>query len=79
MTKDPLKPRVVSPSSEIIGEGAAIFTDMTETILNTLDQQMAMSSSVQKLEGLPKGEDMTMRQIGDDQMDKTQGRTQTNL
>ena len=42
MTKDPLKPRVVPPSSEIIGEGAAIFTDMTETILNTLDQQMAM-------------------------------------
>ena len=35
MTKDPLKPRVVSPSSEIIGEGAAIFMDMTETILNT--------------------------------------------
>ena len=37
MTKDPLKPRVVSPSSKIIGEGAAIFMDMTETILNTLD------------------------------------------
>ena len=34
--------RVVSPSSGIIGEGAAIFTDMTETILNALDQQMAM-------------------------------------
>ena len=31
MTTDPLKCRVVSPSSEIIGEGAAIFTDMTET------------------------------------------------
>ena len=26
--KDPLKPRVVSPSFEIIGEGAAIFTDI---------------------------------------------------
>ena len=49
---------------------------MTETILNTLDQQMAMSSGVQKLEGLPIGEDMTIRQIGDDQMDKTQGRAQ---
>ena len=36
MTKDPLKHRVVSTSSEIIGEGAAIFTDMTEIILNTL-------------------------------------------
>ena len=75
MTKDPLKHRVVSPSSEIIGEGAAIFTDMTETILNTLDQCLAMSSDVQKLKGLPIGEDMTIRQIGDDQMDKTQGRT----
>ena len=49
MTKDPLEHRVVSPSSETIGEGAAIFTDMTETILNTLDQQMAMSSEEQKL------------------------------
>ena len=35
-----------------------------------------MSSGVQKLEGLPIGEDMTIRHIGDDQMDKTQGRTQ---
>ena len=61
MTKDQLKHRVVSPSSEIIGEGAAIFTDMTETILNALDQQMAMSSGVQKLEGLPIGEDVTIR------------------
>ena len=40
--------RVVSPSSRIIGEGVAIFTDMTETILNVLDQQMAMSSDIQK-------------------------------
>ena len=44
MIKDPLEPRAVSTSSEIIGEHAAIFTDMTETILNTLDQWMAMSS-----------------------------------
>ena len=35
--KDSLKHRVVSPSSEIIWEGAAIFTDMTETILDALD------------------------------------------
>ena len=35
-----------------------------------------MSSDVQKPEGLPIGEDVTIRQIGDDQMDKTQGRTQ---
>ena len=50
--KDPLKHRVVPPSSEIIGEGAAIFTDMTETILNVLDQQMAMTPDTQQLEGL---------------------------
>ena len=52
MTTDPLKCRVVSPSSEIIGEGAAIFTDMTETMLTALDQQMAMSSDAQKPEGI---------------------------
>ena len=46
--KDPLKPRVVSPSSKIIGEGTVIFMDMTETILNTLDQCLAMSSDPQK-------------------------------
>ena len=36
--------RVVSPVStgHIIGECAAIFTDMTETMLTTLDQQMAL-------------------------------------
>ena len=77
MTTNPLKCRVVSPSSEIIGEGAAIFTDMMETILNASDQQTAMSSRVQKLECIPIGEDMTIRwQIGDNQMEETQGRTQ---
>ena len=77
MTTD-MKPQVVSPSSEIIGEGAIIFTDMTETILDALDQQMAMSSDIQKLEGTPIGKDMTnKRQIGDNQMKETQGRTQT--
>ena len=65
--KDSLKHRVVSPSSEIIGEGAAIFTDMTETILNALDQQMAMTSDTQQSKGLS---------IGDNQMKGTQGRTQ---
>ena len=60
MTTD-MKHRVVSPSSEIIGEGAAIFTDMMETILNALDQQMAMSSDIQKLDGIPIGKDMTIR------------------
>ena len=33
LTTDSLKCRVVSSSSEIIGEGAAIFTDMMETML----------------------------------------------
>ena len=60
MTKDPLKCGVVSPSSEIIGEGAAIFTDMTEIMLTALDQQMAMSSDAQKLEGVPSGNDVTL-------------------
>ena len=45
--------KVVSPisSGHIIGEGAAIFTDMTETMLTTLDQQMALSTKAQKREG----------------------------
>ena len=47
-----LKHRVVSPSCEIIGEVAAIFTDMTETILNALDQQMAMTPDTQQSKGL---------------------------
>ena len=43
--------QVVSPSSgHIIGEGAAIFTDMTETVLDPLDQQMALSTEAQKPE-----------------------------
>ena len=53
MAKDPLNPRVASPSSEIIGEGAAIFTDMTETILDALDQQLAIPSEIQKPKGIP--------------------------
>ena len=60
MTTD-MKHRVVSPSSEISGEGAAIFTDMMETILDALDQQMAMSSDAQKPEGIPIGKDMTTK------------------
>ena len=46
--KDSLQHRVVSPGSEIIGEGAAIFTDMIETILNALDQQMVMTPDTQQ-------------------------------
>ena len=58
-TTNPLGHRVVSPGAEIIGEDAAIFTDMTETILSALDQQMVMSSDVQKPEGMLIGTDMT--------------------
>ena len=45
--------RVVSPVSigHILGEGAAIFTDMTETMLTALDQQMALSGKAQKPKG----------------------------
>ena len=40
---------MVSPKPEIIGEGAAIFTDMTETILDALDKQVVASSGSQQL------------------------------
>ena len=59
--------RVVSPSSGIIGEGVAIFTDITETILNALDQQMAMSSDIQKSKDVS---------IGANQAKDTQGSVQ---
>ena len=55
-----MKLRVGSPSSEIIGEGAAIFTDMTETILDILDKQVAMSpSSQQQTKGLSLNDNQT--------------------
>ena len=41
--------RVASPKSEIIGEGAAIFTDMTETILDALDKQVIASPGSQQI------------------------------
>ena len=37
LPKESSQHRVVSPSSEIIGEGTAKFSDITETILNALD------------------------------------------
>ena len=61
MTIDPLTNRVVSPSSEIIGEGATIFTNMTETMLTTLDQQLAMSSNVQELKEPLNDDNVTVR------------------
>ena len=44
----PTKRIYATPSSEIIGEGAVIFTDMMETILNVLDQQIAMAPDAQQ-------------------------------
>ena len=52
LPKETLQHCIVSPSSEIIGEGAAIFTDMTETILNVLDKQIAMAPDTQQSKGL---------------------------
>ena len=69
LPKESLQPRIVSPSSEIIGEGAAIFTDMTETILNILDQQIAMAPDTQQSKGLSPS---------DNQMKGIQGRKPTN-
>ena len=37
-------------AGHILGEGAAIFTDMTETMLAALDKQMTLSDTVQKPE-----------------------------
>ena len=48
LTPETLKPRVASSSSAIIGEGAALFTDMTETILDILDKQVATSPGSQQ-------------------------------
>ena len=75
MMTDPLTNRVVSPSSEIIGKGAMIFTNMTETMLTMLDQQLAMSSNVKE----PLNDDnVTVRiPMKDNPMKRTQGRTQS--
>ena len=43
-----LKSQVGLPSSDIIGEGAAIFTDMTEMILDVLDKQISTSPGSQQ-------------------------------
>ena len=45
--KEQMRPRAASPRSDIIGEGAAIFTDMTETILDILDKQVIVSPGSQ--------------------------------
>ena len=43
-------------------EGAAIFTDMTETMLTTLDKQMAISDTAQKPEDSSLSKFLTHRQ-----------------
>ena len=74
---DPLTSRMVSPNSDIIGEGAVIFTDMTETMLTMLDQQLAISSDVPELKEPLKDDNMTIRQpMDDNSMKMTQGKTQ---
>ena len=45
--KEQMQPCAASPKSDIIGEGAAIFTDMTETILDALDKQVIASPGSQ--------------------------------
>ena len=50
-------------TGHILGEGAAIFTDMTETMLTTLDQQMALSDEVQKPQGSSMSKLLTPGQI----------------
>ena len=60
LLNDALQLQVISPSSEIIGEGVAIFTDMTEIILNVLDKQVAMlPGSQQQTKGLSLDDNQT--------------------
>ena len=47
-TPETVKLQIASPSSEIIEEGPAIFMDMTETILDVLDKQVATSPGSQQ-------------------------------
>ena len=44
-----MRPSVTSPKPEITGEGAAVFTDMMETILDALDKQVIASPGSQQL------------------------------
>ena len=50
--KEPMNiDRAVSSSSHhIIGEGATVFTDMTDTMLKVLDRRMAITAQAQELE-----------------------------
>ena len=61
----PTEHRVISPMStrHILGEGAAIFTDLTETMLTTLDQQMALSDEAQRPKDSLMSKLLTPRQV----------------
>ena len=50
--RSPTEHNFLSPvgAGHILGEGAAIFTDMTETMFAALDKQMALSDTAQKPE-----------------------------
>ena len=81
MSTDPsMKGHRVVPlisSGHILGEGAAIFTDMTETMLTALDQQMALSSEVQKPEDSLSDNVLTTGQlIGSNKVGESQARSQ---
>ena len=47
--REQMRPLVASPNPGIIGEGATVFTDMTETILDALDKQVVVSPGSQQL------------------------------
>ena len=56
--REQMRPHVASPKSEIIGEGIAIFTDMTEIILDILDKQVIASpGSQQTTKDIPNKDD----------------------
>ena len=61
----PIDHKVVSPVGvgHILGEGAAVFTDMTETMLAALDKQMALSNTAQEPEGSSLSKFLTSGQI----------------
>ena len=61
LPKETVQLRVILPSSGIIGEGAAIFTDMTETILDTLDCQVAMAPDAQPTKSVSSMNDQTKK------------------
>ena len=71
--------RVLSPkgSGHIIVEGAAIFMDMTETMLTTFDRQMALSNEAQRPEGSLTDNILTTEKlVGSNQVGESQARSQ---